>query len=75
MGRLYRKGNTGECKRLECKKMLDDATVSDLFLVLGDGPGVGRGVPAWLISSMLASGAVLDILGVIIMLAGHIRSF
>ena len=43
-----------------------------LFLVLGDGPGVGRGVAGWLMSSMLASGAKRDILGVIIiMLAGH----
>ena len=36
--------------------------VSDLFLVLGEGPGVGRGVPAWLMSSMLAKGAMLCML-------------
>ena len=42
-----------------------------LFLVLGDGPGVGRGVAGWLMSSMLARGAIRDILGVIVMLAGH----
>ena len=46
--------------------------LSHLFLVLGDGPGVGSGVPAWLMSSMLAKGAKLDIRGVIIMLAGHV---